>query len=110
VHSIQIGVQSYATDQQDDTYPAAGTINPTDLVDDASEAYVDNWPTNAYGNGSNPDTDNFMQEADGSGAEDDAGNFNYIDDGNDPPQSYVMGGWNKDASDYVITVGDKTLL
>ena len=110
VHSIQIGVQSYATDQADDTYPAAGAINPTDLVDDAGEAYVDNWPTNAYGNGSDPTGDNYMQEADGSGGEDDAGNFEYTDDGNDPPQSYVMGGWNKDGDDYVITVGDKSLL
>ena len=45
IHSIQVGVQSYAVDNSD-TYPtavAAGT-----LVDAAGKAYVDNWPKNPF--------------------------------------------------------------
>ncbi len=102
VHSIQIGVQSFATDQEDDTYPVAGSVNAADLVDNSGESYVDNWPKNAYGNG---DTDNYMID-DAGGDADSAGNFDYVDDGNTPPQSYWMGGWNKDGDDYVIGVGD----
>ena len=45
IHSIQVGVQSYAVDHTD-TYPtavAAGT-----LVDASGKAYVDNWPKNPF--------------------------------------------------------------
>ena len=45
IHSIQVGVQSYAVDNSD-TYPtavAAGT-----LVDASGKAYVDNWPKNPF--------------------------------------------------------------
>ena len=41
VHSIQIGVQSYAVDFND-TYPPAGSVNFL------SGTYVDNWPQNAF--------------------------------------------------------------
>ncbi len=100
VHSIQIGVQSYATDQTDDTYPQPGDVSVTALVDGNSEAYVDNWPTNAYGNG---DDAGYMA------LQAEAGDFDYQVDA-DPAQTYGMGGWNKDADDYVITVGDATQL
>ena len=43
VHSIQIGVQSYAVDNSDQ-YPA--TCTSTNLG-----SYVDNWPQNPYGTG-----------------------------------------------------------
>jgi prepilin-type N-terminal cleavage/methylation domain-containing protein len=43
VHSIQIGVQTYATDQATDEYPAAGGVNATDLG-----AYVDMWPLDPW--------------------------------------------------------------
>jgi len=92
VHSIQIGVQSYATDQADDTYPVAGSVNVTDLG-----TYVDNWPKNAYGEG---DADDYMW-LDGS-----AGNYNYDTGGTPADSSYALGGYNKDATAFVIRVGD----
>ena len=44
IHSIQIGVQTYAVDYSD-TFPASGNINWL------STDYVDNWPKNAFGTG-----------------------------------------------------------
>ncbi len=38
IHSIQVGVQSYAVDAGD-IYPAAALVNTTGLA-----SYVDNWP------------------------------------------------------------------
>jgi len=43
IHSIQIGVQSYAVDAND-TYPATATFTTLG-------SYVDNWPQNPYGTG-----------------------------------------------------------
>ena len=42
VHSIQIGVQSWAVDNND-SYPAAGTVTKNGLA-----SYVDNWPNNPF--------------------------------------------------------------
>jgi len=39
VHSIQVGVQTYATDQPTDSYPAAGAVDAGSMAN-----YVDNWP------------------------------------------------------------------
>ena len=45
IHSIQIGVQSYAVDYND-TYPPVANV----LQTDANFAqYLDNWPKNAWG-------------------------------------------------------------
>ena len=44
IHSIQIGIQSWAVDNSD-TYPAAGTVNQPGLA-----SYVDNWPKNPFTN------------------------------------------------------------
>jgi prepilin-type N-terminal cleavage/methylation domain-containing protein len=44
VHSIQVGIQSYAVDYND-TYPAAGNLQPT-----LDPAFVDNWPKNPWTN------------------------------------------------------------
>ena len=44
IHSIQIGIQSYAVDSSD-TYPVAGTVNQAGLA-----SYVDNWPKNPFTN------------------------------------------------------------
>ena len=41
IHSIQIGVQSYAVDTND-TYPLAGSVNFL------SGTYVDNWPKDPW--------------------------------------------------------------
>ena len=48
IHSIQIGVQSYAIDNND-TYPA-DVPNSTALVDSTGKPYVDNWPKNPFTN------------------------------------------------------------
>ena len=42
IHSIQIGVQSYAVDQNDN-YPGGTDVNFL------SGSYVDNWPKNPWG-------------------------------------------------------------
>ena len=43
IHSIQVGVQSYAVDYTD-TYPRTGDVNFL------SGSYVDNWPKNPWTN------------------------------------------------------------
>ena len=45
IHSIQVGIQSYAVDNSD-TYPTA--VASGTLVDAAGKAYVDNWPKNPF--------------------------------------------------------------
>ena len=42
IHSIQIGIQSWAVDNND-TYPVSGKVDQTDLA-----SYVDNWPKNPF--------------------------------------------------------------
>jgi prepilin-type N-terminal cleavage/methylation domain-containing protein len=44
IHSIQIGVQSYAVDKND-TYPATGGVDAGQM-----SAYVDIWPKNPWTN------------------------------------------------------------
>ncbi len=44
IHSIQVGVQSYAVDNND-TYPVAGSVNFL------KGTYVDNWPKNPFSSG-----------------------------------------------------------
>jgi len=46
IHSLQIGVQSYAVDHND-TYPT-GILTSAALVDSSSKPYVDNWPKNPF--------------------------------------------------------------
>jgi type II secretion system protein G len=47
IHSLQIGVQSYAVDNND-TYPT--TVSQSTLVDATGKPYVDNWPKNPFQN------------------------------------------------------------
>ena len=47
IHSIQVGIQSFAVDNND-TYPIAGNVTKTLLVDSSSKPYVDNWPNNPF--------------------------------------------------------------
>jgi type II secretion system protein G len=42
IHSIQVGIQSYAVDNND-AYPAAAQVSNTTLA-----GYVDNWPKNPF--------------------------------------------------------------
>jgi len=42
IHSIQVGIQSYAVDNND-AYPAAGQVSQATL-----SGYVDNWPKNPW--------------------------------------------------------------
>jgi type II secretion system protein G len=44
IHSIQVGVQSYAVDYND-TYPPAATVVQATMV-----PYLDNWPKNPWTN------------------------------------------------------------
>ena len=46
IHSLQIGVQSYAVDHND-TYPT-GILTSAALVDSGGKPYVDNWPKNPF--------------------------------------------------------------
>ena len=46
IHSIQVGVQSYAVDNND-TYPGAIGTSAA-LVDATGKKYVDNWPKNPF--------------------------------------------------------------
>ena len=48
IHSIQVGVQRYAVDNND-TYPASVATNAA-LVDSSGKSYVDNWPKNPFTN------------------------------------------------------------
>jgi hypothetical protein len=50
LHSVQIGIQSYAVDN-DDRYPEPSLVTSTNLVDSTGHPYVDNWPTNPYSGG-----------------------------------------------------------
>jgi len=49
IHSIQVGVQSYAVDNND-VYPASATVSQSALHDAGGGAYVDNWPKNPWTN------------------------------------------------------------
>jgi len=49
VHSIQVGVQSYAVDNND-TYPGSATVSQGNLTDAGGNPYVDNWPKNPWTN------------------------------------------------------------
>jgi type II secretion system protein G len=48
IHSIQVGVETYAIDNND-TYPA-DVPNSGALVDPQGKPYVDNWPKNPFTN------------------------------------------------------------
>ena len=92
VHSIQIGVQSYAVDNND-TYPAAGGVTEAALGD-----LVDNWPANAW----DPDGA-YMVDANTRG--------NFVYTTNTAQDSFALQGVGKDgAGDFIITVGDAALV
>jgi type II secretion system protein G len=96
VHSIQIGVQSWAVDNND-VYPDGSTAGQTITPDDLGDL-VDNWPNNPW---------------DSSGAamadEDSKGNFVYTFDAD--ANSFALQGVGADGTgDYIITVGDATLV
>jgi type II secretion system protein G len=57
IHSIQVGIQSYAVDNNDQ-YPAAAQVSQTSLT-----GYVDNWPKNPFG----PTAATYMAEGSGQG-------------------------------------------
>jgi len=88
VHSIQIGVQTYATDQTADEYPAAGAVDTTSMAD-----YVDNWPNDPW-------TGDPMDDL---GTQ---GNYKYFV--NDDKSSFALEGYGKDG-DSIIVVGDASL-
>jgi type IV pilus assembly protein PilA len=76
VHSLQVGVQTYAADH-DDTYPATGDLNA--LKGD----YVDTWPKDAFAGGSM-----------GYSATASPGSYSYVSTGT----AYVLTGWLSNGS------------
>lgn len=91
VHSIQIGIQSYAVDNED-VYPAAGGVTVGALGD-----LVDNWPNNPWETAPHP-----MEDADAKG--------DFVYTTNADQSSFKLDGVGKDgAGDYIITVGDAAL-
>jgi type IV pilus assembly protein PilA len=101
VHSIQIGVQSWAVDNNDE-YP--DTVDATDAATngDATSVgtMVDNWPNNPW-----------IAAATAMIDDDSKGNFVYTVDDADAPTTFALQGVGKDdAGDYIITVGDASIL
>jgi type IV pilus assembly protein PilA len=86
VHSIQIGVQSWAVDQND-TYPPEATVTAAGLGD-----LVDNWPRNPWTNVAMADSNAFSM-----------GDFNYTPlPAGGPFTSFQLQGYGK--TGVVITV------
>jgi len=92
VHSIQIGVQTYATDQPSDVYPDDAA--QATLVDAGGAPYVDNWPNDPW-------TGDPMDQTSAQG------NYSYVVNGTN--DSFAMQGFGKDDV-VVISVGDMSLL
>ena len=89
VHSIQVGVQSYAVDHLD-AYPAVGVVTSTLLNDKMGVSYVDNWPDNPWAS-----ADPMVQSTAGN-----QGDFKYTSD----ETSFTLTGWGKGTSNAIITV------
>jgi prepilin-type N-terminal cleavage/methylation domain-containing protein len=95
VHSIQVGVQTYATDQTADKYPAVGGVSDTALVDASGTPYVDNWPKDPWLGSVMLDKAVATQ-----------GNFTYTVKGD--LSSMKIEGWGKSAVSAIV-VGDASL-
>jgi type II secretory pathway pseudopilin PulG len=51
IHSLQVGIQSYAVDNTD-TYPVLAYVaNGAGNLGDPAFGYIDKWPNNAFANG-----------------------------------------------------------
>ena len=85
IHSIQIGVTSYATDYND-TYPVSADLTAAGMA-----TWIDSWPKNAYQAG-------YMMNT-GSTAAAQNGNFSYTGGGS---TSFVLTGYGKEKA--VMTV------
>jgi len=92
VHSVQIGVQTFATDQPSDVYPADAA--QATLVDGAGMPYVDNWPNDPW-------LGTPMLSTGGQG--------NYLYYVNAGRDSFAMQGFGKGGAS-VIKVGNMTLI
>ena len=92
VHSIQIGVQTFATDQPADVYPAA--VAQATLVDGLGAPYVDNWPNNPWSGAAMADTSAM-------------GGYHYVPNGT--LDSFGMAGYGKNNA-IVIRVGNTALV
>jgi type II secretion system protein G len=91
IHSIQVGVQTFAVDN-DDVYPTVAQMTGTNAVPPAAiAAFVDNWPKNPW----ETDPTNMMMYA----AAFDQGNYTYSLPTAD---SFLLQGSGKTA--YVISV------
>jgi type IV pilus assembly protein PilA len=99
VHSIQIGVQTAATDSSADLYPAA-VSNALIGANGTVGKYIDNWPQNPWASGD-------MVNATTSG------NYWYKTGGTPALSSFALGGAGKTApttwATCVLAVGDLTV-
>ena len=91
VHSIQVGVQSYAVDHLD-KYPVVGDVSSTGLLDNNKVSYVDNWPDNPW-DSANP----MVQDTAGK-----QGDFEFAV--NSDETTFTLTGWGKGTSNDIITV------
>jgi type II secretion system protein G len=94
VHSIQVGIQSYAVDNLD-LYPADGADLQAVLVDANSTPYVDNWPDDPWNSGTSMVTD---------AAANTQGNATYIVDpaGNGVNDNFTLEGWGKGGTSVIL--------
>jgi type IV pilus assembly protein PilA len=96
-HTIQVGVQSYAVDNNDN-FPNDG-ITQGNLQDASGSPYVDIWPDNKF-------AANAAMADDATGTQ---GNFNYVPvnvDGVAGNETFYMYGYGKGTDNVIITVGD----
>jgi len=98
VHSIQIGVQTFAVDKSD-VFPTVGEMTGTSAAPPTALAsFVDNWPRKQW-----PATaaDKYMKyvSANASGAN--KGDYTYTGGGT---ANFILTGWGKDATTGVLVV------
>jgi len=101
VHSIQVGIQSYAVDNQD-VYPPTGDYAPATRTAHAGNivaVFVDNWPANPWvSDGATPGSSVMHTNAATTG------NAMYTQTGTPAGSSMTLTGWGKSATVAVISV------
>jgi len=103
VHSIQVAVQTSATDSSTDSYPAVATVTVAGMV-----TYIDNWPDNPFVGGNmvaGVTTGTFHYATNGAGGIA-ASKFAMSGQGKNTATSWVV---DLPASTTVIFVGDATV-
>jgi len=98
VHSIQIGVQTFATDNSD-LFPTVTQMTGTSAaVPAALASYVDNWPKKQWPAAA---TDVYMKYVADNAAGANKGDYTYTGGG---ASAFVLTGWGKDATTGILVV------